>query len=56
MLDFLFGTPEKKLQKKYEKIMKDAMEAQRSGNIALFAKLSSEAESLLHKIKKLPKK
>jgi hypothetical protein len=50
MFKFLFGDTLSRLQKQYEKKMEMAMHAQRNGNIALYAELSSEAEKLLNEI------
>ena len=50
MFNFFKKEPAKKLQKLYDKKLVDAMEAQRNGNIALFAQLSSEADQLLKKL------
>ena len=49
----LFGSKVDKLQKKYEKLMEQGMHAQRGGDIALYAKLSKEADLLLAEINKL---
>lgn len=46
MLKFLFGDPIKKLVKKHAALLEKAMLAQRSGDMALFARLSSEADKL----------
>jgi hypothetical protein len=55
MFEFLFGSPVKKLKKKHAVLMEQAMQAQRSGNIALYAKLSSEADELYKKIIEMEK-
>lgn len=50
----LFGSSKKKkLQKKYEKVLKEAQDAQRSGDIQKFSAISEEANSILEEIKKL---
>jgi len=46
MLKFLFGDPVKKLEKLYAKVLEQAMHAQRNGDMALYAKLSTEAEEI----------
>ena len=55
MFKFLFGDPIKKLKKAHAKLMEDAMHAQRNGNIALYAELSSKAEEMYQKILELEK-
>ena len=50
----LFKTsPVEKAKKNYKAKLTEAMNAQRSGDIQKFAKLSAEAEELLEGIKKL---
>ena len=44
MFGIFKADPIKKLQKDYERISQEAIEAQRRGDIALCAKLSQEAE------------
>lgn len=46
MFNKLFGNPLKKLEKEYEKLLTRAVSAQRNGDMALFAKLSTEAENI----------
>lgn len=46
MFGILKTDPLKKLQKEYEKISAQAVEAQRNGNIELFAELSQKAEEI----------
>lgn len=41
------------LQKKYEDLMKKAVEAQRKGDIALYSELSTEAENIGKEIDKI---
>ena len=53
---FGFGNPKKKLEKEYERIMKRAVDAQRNGDMALFAKLSSDADKVLKKIDEIEDK
>ncbi len=55
MFNIFKTDPAKKLQKLYEKKLEEAMQAQRNGNIELFAKLSVEAESLLKKLDEVTK-
>jgi len=50
------GNEVKKAQKAYEAKMKQAMEAQRGGDIQGLAKLSEEAEQLLARLKELQAK
>lgn len=53
---FGFGDPKKKLEKKYQKLLEDALNAQRNGNIELYSELSSEADKVLKEIEGLEKK
>ena len=53
MFGFLKSDPLKEAKKKYKNKLTEAMNAQRSGNIQLFAELSSEAEEILNEINKL---
>jgi hypothetical protein len=50
MFKFLFDDSKKKLEKMHAKLLEEAMNAQRSGNIALYAKLSMDAEKIYKKI------
>jgi hypothetical protein len=50
MLKFLLGDPIKKLERILAKIQENAMHAQRNGNMALYAELSSEADEIYKKI------
>jgi hypothetical protein len=43
----------KELQKKYESLMKKAVDAQRKGDIALFSELSAQAEDVAKNMDKL---
>lgn len=53
----LFKTdPLKKLQKQYNKTLHDAMQAQRHGDIRIYAELSTEADKIYQKIKLLEEK
>ena len=47
--------PVKKLQEQYESLMKKAMEAQRSGDIDGYSKLSPQAEACAQEIDQLKK-
>ena len=50
----LFKKDESKgLQKKYEDLMKRAVDAQRKGDIALFSELSAQAEDVAKDLDKL---
>lgn len=53
MLKNLFGNPLKKLEKEYSKLLEKAVHAQRNGDMALFAKLSNEAENIGKKMDEL---
>ena len=54
---FMFGLfkkdPAVKLEKEYKSKLTEAMNAQRNGNIEEYARLSSEADSLLQKLNKI---
>jgi hypothetical protein len=56
MFGLFKSDPTKKLKKQHEILMKKAVDAQRNGNMALFANLSSEAEEIYKKIKELEAK
>ncbi|TXB61588.1 DUF6435 family protein [Phaeodactylibacter luteus] len=45
--------PEKELEKKYEKLMEEAMQIQRSGDIKSFAAKSAEAEAVAQELEQL---
>lgn len=49
----LFGSPKKKLEKEYSKLLEDAMNAQRNGKMALYAELSAKAQEVYKKIQEL---
>lgn len=53
MLNWLKPDPRKKLQKNYERLLKDAMLAQRSGDIKTYSLLTEEAEGVYAQIKAL---
>ncbi|MGB0453003.1 MAG: DUF6435 family protein [Bacteriovoracaceae bacterium] len=55
MFNFLKSDPVKKLQKSYESKMKEAMDAQRNGDIDRFSTLSQEADLILKEIDQLKK-
>ena len=48
-------TPGKKLRSQYETLMKEAMNAQRSGDIVKSSELHAKAEEILKQIEALPK-
>ena len=45
--------PLKSVTKKYHQLMGEAMNAQRNGNMALYAKLSSEADKLNQELERI---
>tara|TARA_R110002072_G_scaffold534_6_gene4048 strand:+ start:223741 stop:223932 length:192 start_codon:yes stop_codon:yes gene_type:complete len=47
--------PTAKLRKEFEQLSEKAMNAQRNGNIELFAKLTSEADEIYKKIENIEK-
>lgn len=50
----LFKTdPLKKLRKEYDKVLQNAMNAQRGGDIKLYSELSTDADKIYQKIKLL---
>ena len=53
MLSFFKKDPVKQLTKKYELLMKEARDIQRSGDLKLYATKISEAESLAREIENL---
>ena len=50
MFGLFGGNKEKKLQKQYQAVLKEAMEAQRSGNIRLYSELTEKANTMLAEI------
>lgn len=56
MFKFFSKDPVKKLEDKYANIMSKAVNAQRNGDMALFAKLSSEADNIAKEIDNLKEK
>ena len=53
MFGLFKSDPVKKHTKVYEKVLEEAMQAQRAGDIRLYSELSSEADKLYQKIKTL---
>ena len=53
MLNFFISTPLNKLNKRYRALLKQAMVAQRAGDILLYSKLRGEAEKALIEIERL---
>jgi uncharacterized protein YdgA (DUF945 family) len=53
MFGFLKPDPVKKLKKQYSQKLEQAMLAQRSGDLRLYAEITVEAEALLKEIKAL---
>ncbi len=47
--------PVGKMKKEYAKLLEKGMQAQRNGNIELYAKLSKEADDLMKKIDEIEK-
>ena len=45
--------PIKKLNKKYNTLLEQALQAQRNGDIRLYSSITAEADELLKKIRKL---
>ena len=46
MFDFLRSDPKKKLEKQYARKLEEALAAQRSGKMPLYATLTAEAEEI----------
>lgn len=53
MFGLFKSDPLKKYRKEYNKVLQDAMNAQRSGDIRLYSELSTEADQIYQKIKSL---
>ncbi|MFT6029596.1 MAG: hypothetical protein ACI8O8_001332 [Oleiphilaceae bacterium] len=53
MFGLFKSDPVKKYKVAYEKKLQEAMQAQRGGDIRLYSELSSEADIIYQKIKKL---
>ena len=56
MFSFFKKDPKKELQKEYEKLMKEAVEAQRKGDIDNYSTLSAKANDIAKEIDKLDDK
>ena len=55
MFGLFKGDPIKKLEKKYQQLSEEAMNAQRNGNIELYSQLTFQAEEILKEIDSLEK-
>ena len=53
MFGLFSGDPSKKMRKKYDKLLEDAMHAQRRGDSKSYSMLTAEAEALWEQIEKL---
>jgi hypothetical protein len=53
MFGFLKANPEKKLQAKYERLLEQAMQLQRKGDIRGYSTITAEAEEVLAELQKL---
>lgn len=53
MFGLFKADPLKKLRKEYDKVLQDAMQAQRHGDIRLYSELSTEADKIYQQIKTL---
>ncbi len=53
MFGFFKSDPKKKLQEKYEKLLYEAMQFQRNGDIKSYSMITAEAEKVHDEIKKL---
>ena len=56
MFSFLSKDPIKKLTKQYEDVLKEAMLAQRNGDIKSYSELTEKAEAIAQKISMLENK
>lgn len=56
MFSIFKSDPIKKLEKKYQQLSEDAMNAQRNGNIELYSQLTFQAEEVLKEIDSLENK
>lgn len=54
MFGIFKSDPRKKLEKAYAEKLEAARDAQRSGDIKLYAKLTAEAEEIIKQIESLP--
>lgn len=50
MLGLFNKDPLKKLKKRYARLLEQAMQAQRAGNIARYAELTKEADDLMNEL------
>jgi hypothetical protein len=55
MFGLFKGNPSKKLRKQYDILLEKGMQAQRKGDIRLYAELTSQAESLWKEIEAIEK-
>lgn len=53
MFGLFSSDPTKKMRKKYDKLLEDAMHAQRRGDIKSYSMLTAEAEALWAQIEKV---
>ncbi len=56
MFDFLKPNPLKRYRKRYDRVLKQAQEAQRCGNIRLYSELAVKSASIYQKIRELEAK
>lgn len=54
MFSFFKSDPRKKLEKAYTAKLEEARDAQRGGDIKLYARLTAEAEAIVKQIEALP--
>ncbi|MDF2177008.1 DUF6435 family protein [Aliiglaciecola sp. CAU 1673] len=52
MFSWFKSDPTKKLRKQYDTLLEQGMQAQRAGNMRLYAELSAKAEALWQQIEK----
>ena len=55
MFGLFKGNPSKKLRKQYDILLEKGMQAQRKGDIRLYAELTSQAENLWKEIEAIEK-
>ena len=55
MFGLFKSDPTKKLEKEYAKLLEEAMNAQRNGNIELYGELSQKADNILKEIDEIKK-
>lgn len=53
MFGLFKADPIKKLRKQYDKVLQEAMQAQRGGDIRLYSELSTQADQIYQQIKRL---